>query len=286
MVERALIADGGAYSAAGDLRDVIRQVEVFGFDFATLDIRQHVKSHRAALDEIFGSLGVATGYTGLPEEQRAALLQTHIADQRPLIPADVSGFSDGTREVIETFRMIRSVLDGAHQGAIDAYVISGTEAPSDVLEALLLMKETGLSRAGGGGARLRIVPLFEAGATLAGAPATLEALLEMPVYREALRAVDDHQEVMVGYSDSNKDVGYLASGWGTYRAQARIAEVLRITVSPGSSSTVAAARSVVGAARQRRRSGTAARHGRGAPEGDRAGRGAHRQVQRPGDRPS
>lgn len=226
-VERALIADGGAYSAAGDLRDVIRQVEVFGFDFATLDIRQHVKAHRAALDEVFGTLRVVTGYALLPEDERAAFLQTHIADHRPLIPADVAGFSEETREVIETFRMIRSVLDGGHEGAIEAYVISGTEAPSDVLEALLLMKEAGLSRAGGAAARLRLVPLFEAGATLAAAPATLATLLEMPVYREALRAVGDHQEIMVGYSDSNKDVGYLASGWGTYRAQVRIAEVLR-----------------------------------------------------------
>jgi phosphoenolpyruvate carboxylase len=226
-VERALIADGGAYSAAGDLRDVLRQVEVFGFDFATLDIRQHVKAHRAALDEVFGTLRVVTGYAMLAEDERAAFLQNHIADHRPLIPADVAGFSEETQEVIETFRMIRRVLDGGHEGAIDAYVISGTEAPSDVLEALLLMKEAGLSRAGGSAARLRLVPLFEAGATLAAAPDTLATLLEMPVYREALRAVGDHQEIMVGYSDSNKDVGYLASGWGTYRAQVRIAEVLR-----------------------------------------------------------
>ena len=92
---------------------------------------------------------------------------------------------------------------------------------------LLLMKEASLARAGGSDAQLRIVPLFEAGATLAAAPGTLETLLETPVYRAALRAVGDHQEIMIGYSDSNKDVGYLASGWGTYRAQSRIAEVLR-----------------------------------------------------------
>ncbi len=96
-----------------------------------------------------------------------------------------------------------------------------------MLEVLLLMKEASLARAGGSDAQLRIVPLFEAGATLAAAPETLETLLATPVYRAALRAVGDHQEIMIGYSDSNKDVGYLASGWGTYRAQSRIAEVLR-----------------------------------------------------------
>jgi phosphoenolpyruvate carboxylase len=226
-VEHSLKADGGEFSAGGDLRDVIRQVEVFGFHYAKLDIRQHVKVHRAALDEVFATLGIVEGYAALPEPERAALLAAHIAERRPLIPGDTSRFSDGTREAIETFRMIRRALDGAHGGAIDAYIISGTEGPSDLLEVLLLMKEASLAHAGGSEARLRIVPLFEAGATLAAADQTLETLLAIPVYREALRAVGDHQEIMIGYSDSNKDVGYVGSGWGTYRAQGRIAEVLR-----------------------------------------------------------
>ncbi len=226
-VGASLRRDGGEFSAAGDLQDVIRQVEVFGFHFATLDIRQHVKVHRAALDEIFRTLGIADDYAALSEPDRAALLAAHIAERRPLIPADTARFSDPTREAIETLRMIRRALDGPHAGAIDAYIISGTEAPSDVLEVLLLMKEASLAQAGGGGAWLRVVPLFEAGATLAAADQTLETLLATPVYRAALRAVGDHQEIMIGYSDSNKDVGYVGSGWGTYRAQRRIAAVLR-----------------------------------------------------------
>jgi phosphoenolpyruvate carboxylase len=226
-VERALQEDGGGFSAAGDLRDVIRQVEVFGFHFAKLDVRQHAKVHRAALHEIFSGLRVLPDYSSLAEDQRCALLAAHIADRRPLIPADISRFSEPTQEAIETFRMISRALSGPHRGAIDAYVISGTEAPSDVLETLLFMKESSLARAGGGQAQLRIVPLFEAGATLAAAPETLEALLSTPVYRTALSAVGDHQEIMIGYSDSNKDVGYVASGWGTYRAQSKIADKCR-----------------------------------------------------------
>ena len=123
--------------------------------------------------------------------------------------------------------MIKRALSGAHAGAIDAYIISGTESASDVLEVLLLMKEASLASAGGEKAMLRIVPLFEAGATLESAPETIEKLLSTPVYRQALLAVGDHQEIMIGYSDSNKDVGYVASGWQAYRAQSRIAEVLR-----------------------------------------------------------
>jgi phosphoenolpyruvate carboxylase len=226
-VESSLRADAGGYTALGDLHDVIRQVEVFGFHFARLDIRQHAQVHRAALDEIFGELQVIDGYARLDDAARIELLVAHIDDRRPLIPADIGRFSDRTREVIDTFRTVKRALSGLHAGALDAYVISGTEGPADVLEVLLLLKEASLARAGGADAQLRIVPLFEAGATLEAAAETMAALLAIPVYREALRAVGDEQEVMIGYSDSNKDVGYVASGWGSYRAQAQIAAVLR-----------------------------------------------------------
>ncbi len=109
---------------------------------------------------------------------------------------------------------------------MQSYVVSGTEGPADLLEVLLLMKEASLAGAGGERAWLRVVPLFEAGATLAAAPETMDRLLREPVYREALRAVGDEQEVMIGYSDSNKDVGYVASGWAAYRAQTQLAEVI------------------------------------------------------------
>jgi phosphoenolpyruvate carboxylase len=227
VVKASLIADGGQYTATGDLRDLIRLVEVFGFHFGRLDIRQHAGVHRAALDEVFGNLGVAEAYGELEDAERTALLVKHIDEQRPLIPADITGFSDQTREVITTFRVVHEARAGLHRGAIDAYVISGTEGPNDLLEVLLLMKEASLARAGGREAQLRIVPLFEAGETLAAAPETMQTLLELSPYRSALAAVGDKQEVMIGYSDSNKDVGYVGSGWGTYRAQRRLAEVFR-----------------------------------------------------------
>jgi phosphoenolpyruvate carboxylase len=224
--ERSLCAGAGALTAAGDLRDVLRQVEVFGFHFARLDVREHARRHRAALDEVLRDLGIHPAYADLPDDRRCELLADLIADQRPVVPGDISGFSEDTRTVLRTFRVVRELLDTAHRGAIEAYVISGTEGPADLLEVLLLAKEAGLSRAGGEGMRLRIVPLFEAAATLRDAADTMDALLRRPVYRAALRAVGDEQEVMVGYSDSNKDAGYVASGWATYRAQERVSEVL------------------------------------------------------------
>ncbi|MEA2437649.1 MAG: phosphoenolpyruvate carboxylase, partial [Thermoleophilaceae bacterium] len=226
VAEQALRAQNASFVAEDALRDVIRQVEVFGFHFALLDVRENAAVHRAALDEILGVLGVQEGYAGLPEPERVAVLAREISDRRPLIPQDISGFSAATREVVQTFRTLYDLLRGDHPGTIDSYVISNTTAPSDLLEVLLFMKEVGLARAGGHDAELRIVPLFESGETLAQSGATIRALLETPVYRAALNAVGE-QEIMVGYSDSNKDVGYTASGWRVYRAQLEMAEVLR-----------------------------------------------------------
>jgi phosphoenolpyruvate carboxylase len=226
LVEASLHAHQGGFIADGDLRDVIRIVEVFGFHFARLDIREHADRHRAALAEIFAVLGVHEAYESLSSSERCALLAREIAERRPLIPADLSGFSAATREVVVVFRELYGLLTGAHAGAIRSYVISGTCGPEDLLEVLLLMKENRLARAGGHGAMLRVVPLFESRETLDAAAATMATLLELPVYRAALRAVEDEQEIMVGYSDSNKDVGYVASGWAIYRAQISLAELM------------------------------------------------------------
>ncbi|HEX3834949.1 MAG TPA: phosphoenolpyruvate carboxylase [Solirubrobacteraceae bacterium] len=226
-VERSLLRGPGTLTASTDLRDFIRQVEVFGFHYARVDIREHASVHRRSLAEIYRSLGVCADYENLADDERLALLQEQIADRRPLVPADIGRFSDSTRETIQTFRTLRETLSEANRGAVHTYIVSGTQGPADLLEVLLLMKESSLSEAGGRGVRLRIVPLFEAGATLRAAPATMQALLTMPVYRAALRSVGDVQEIMIGYSDSNKDVGYLASAWAAYTAQVQLAEVLR-----------------------------------------------------------
>ena len=226
VAEQALRDQNASFVAEDALRDVIRQVEVFGFHFALLDVRENSSVHRAALDEILAVLGVQEGYAQLGEQDRMAVLAREIDDRRPLIPLDIGGFSAATREVVETFRTLHDLLQGEHPGTVDSYVVSHTTCPADLLEVLLFMKEVGLARAGGESAQLRIVPLFESGETLARSGETIRTLLETPVYRAALDAVGE-QEIMVGYSDSNKDVGYVASGWSIYRAQLEMAAVLR-----------------------------------------------------------
>jgi phosphoenolpyruvate carboxylase len=212
---------------SGELRDTVRIVDVFGFHFARLDIRDHAARHERAIAETLAITGVETDYRSLSEEERVALLTREIADPRPLVPSRRAGFSDPAREVLETFDVVHEALTGSHSGSIESYIISAADAPSDVLEVLLLMKESGLSGVGGNDARLRIAPLFESGASLADAPATMSRLLALPVYEQALISSGGKQEIMIGYSDSNKDVGYLGSGWALYDAQVRLSRLFR-----------------------------------------------------------
>ncbi len=225
--ETALLASGGSFVADGLLRDVIRQVEVFGFHFARLDVRQHADKHRAAIAEILAELELCPDYEALPQDARISLLTAAIDDRRPLIPSDISGFSESTQEIVQTFRTLDDLRRGDHEGALQSYIISGCSGPVDLLEVLLLLKESRLSRAGGVDCALRIVPLFEEGETLAAAAETMRTVLAQSCYRNALAAVGDEQEIMLGYSDSNKDVGYVASGWGIYRGQLELSEVMR-----------------------------------------------------------
>lgn len=225
LIEQALRAHREPLIVMGDLRDVVRQVEVFGFHLAQLDVRDHARRHEAAVADAFAVASVEARYRDLAEADRMALLARETANPRPLIPTDLSTFGEQGREVVETFRMLREVLADGHHGAIRTYIISGADESSDALEVLLLMKETRLSAPGGEGAMLKIAPLFEQGASLAAAPAIMTELLETPVYRAALSAQDDAQEVMIGYSDSNKDIGYLASTWALYNAQTELARV-------------------------------------------------------------
>jgi phosphoenolpyruvate carboxylase len=225
LIERTLIDRGEALITGGDLHDLIRQVEVFGFHYARLDIRDHARRHEKAIDESFRLTGIAADYRSLPEDERVRILAREIESRRPIIPLDLSQYSDEAKEVIETFRLVREVLDGNHQDAIGTYIISAGEAASDVLEVLLLMKEAGLAGPGGHGARLPIAPLFEQGESLAASEGIMRELLMQPVYRNALAAQGNAQEVMVGYSDSNKELGYLASSWALYEAQVRLKEL-------------------------------------------------------------
>jgi phosphoenolpyruvate carboxylase len=167
---------------------------------------------------------VTGGYLAAGEAGRQAVLRAELASPRPLAVPDASYAA----ETLSELAILREAAE-AHRRfgpeALPNYVISKAASPSDVLEVALLLKEVGLFRPATGRLSVNIVPLFETIADLQAAPAIMEALFALPDYRRILASRDDTQEVMLGYSDSNKDGGYLTSGWELYRAETALVEV-------------------------------------------------------------
>ena len=224
LIDHSLRAHGGGAVAAGALRDVTRAIEVFGLHLATLDVRQHSERHSAALAEIFAGAGVCADYLAQSEEARVALLARALGDPRPLIPR-WAAFSPAVREVIATFHAVAAVTEELSPEAIHAVIVSMTRGASDMLATLLLAREAGLYRPEAAASSVDVVPLFETLADLAAAPSVLEACLGVPAYRAQLALRGGVQEVMLGYSDSNKDAGFVSANWALYRAQRELREV-------------------------------------------------------------
>jgi phosphoenolpyruvate carboxylase len=153
----------------------------------------------------------------MPEQQKQHLLTNELRNARPLFP-EATTFSDVTNEVIATWRMIATAYAKYGPRCIDTVIASMSEQPSDVLTMLLLAREVGIEQ------HIAIVPLFETVADLINAPKTMKTLFANPEYAAYLKTQDHHQQIMLGYSDSNKDGGYLASNWNLYKAQAAISE--------------------------------------------------------------
>ncbi len=217
LIQESLRAHRGSRLAEGRLADLVAQADTFGFHLATLDLRQHAERHAQALDEIFRRYGAA-GYAEWPEQRRVEVLTAEILGSRPLTP-DHLDFSPLTNEVVELFRLVRRAHERVGRAAIDSYVISMTRDTSDVLAVLLLAKDAGVAHA------LDVVPLFETIGDLRAAPSLLERLLDNPAYAAHLQRRGLSQQVMIGYSDSNKDGGYLTANWELHLAQRRLPAV-------------------------------------------------------------
>ncbi|GGM35616.1 phosphoenolpyruvate carboxylase [Paraliobacillus quinghaiensis] len=206
------------------LRKVIRQVEIFGFHLATLDIRNHSGEHESALTEILRQVNISADYKQLSEEDKLDVLLKVLKDPRPLISV-YDEFSEETQEMISTFRMIKEAKDTFGERAIEVYLISMTTSVSDLLEVLVLAKEVGLYRVYPDGtvlSRLHIAPLLETIDDLKNGPEMIKDLFSIPLYRKHLESRGDLQEIMLGYSDSSKDGGTLTANWELYKAQEEI----------------------------------------------------------------
>jgi len=212
IIDDSLRQHNGRHVADGELYSLIEKVRLFGLHIAPLDVREDAARYTIALKEMFAAYGVTDDYVALDEPNRQTLLIHEISSARPLFPVEPH-FGDVTNEVIATWRMIATMQRRYGVQVIDSAIASMSQAPSDILAMLLFAHEVGVAH------DLDIVPLFETIDDLQRAPAVLTALFETPIYREQLKARGDRQQVMIGYSDSNKDGGYLASNWGLYRAQ-------------------------------------------------------------------
>lgn len=217
---------GATHSSLGPIHDLLRQAEVFGLHLLTLDIREHSGRHAAAMAEILAWAGVCDQYQKRTANERFECLSQELLKTRPLIPSHLP-FSPATREVVQTFRTIAAVLEQQCPEAIENYIISGASEPAHLLEVLLLAREARLFRPGEGISRLNIVPLLESVESLRAAVPIVQRLLYEPTYRQHLQLRGNIQEVMLGYSDSSKETGFLASAWSLYRAQRDLAELGR-----------------------------------------------------------
>ncbi len=214
-VEQSLRTSQGQVLADGRLARLIITLRVCGFHFATLDIRQHAERHTSALNEIFGCYSqYKIRWEDLDEEQKIRQLVPEFKTTRPL--TSELNFSEETNETVRVFRTIRQAHRRLGPQSIDTYVISMTKKPSHVLEVLLLAKDSSLW------GKIDITPLFESIEDLEQIPGILRRLFQVPSYREHLRARGNHQAIMIGYSDSNKDGGYLSATWSLYKAQIAI----------------------------------------------------------------
>ena len=221
IIRRSLKGNKGSKTAEIEIDALIKRVEVFDFRLVRLDIREEASKHTRAICEIFQRLGIYLDFSDLSEEEKIRVLTTEIENRRPLIYEGMN-LSPECIRTVETFRVIKWARENISPEAINTYIISMTHEISDILTVLLLAKETGLYR---GLASIDIVPLFETIDDLRRSGEIMDELFSLPVYRKYLEQRGDLQEIMLGYSDSNKDGGILTSGWELYKAQKTLRDV-------------------------------------------------------------
>jgi phosphoenolpyruvate carboxylase len=232
IIEASLAAHHANALAAPRLQPLIRAVQVFGFHLATVDLRQSSDKHEAVIAELLKVARIEPDYSALPEEARRAVLLKLLDDARPL-RVRAADYSEHTRSELAIFETALELLQRYGRAALRHYIISHTEDVSDLLEVMLLLKETGLLRgtlSDSAKTDLIVSPLFETIGDLRNAAGIMRALYEVPgisamMKRSGIDGAVSEQDIMLGYSDSNKDGGSFTSNWELYRAEIELVEL-------------------------------------------------------------
>ncbi|MEX0769892.1 MAG: phosphoenolpyruvate carboxylase [Balneolaceae bacterium] len=228
MIESSLI-DCNLHDIAkyGRFQNLLIRAKTFGFHLAGLDIRQHSELHAGAVSELLQLADVEKGYEDLPEQEKVDLLVRELKNPRPLLPIGVKVSAD-TDRILSVFNLLKEIIE-LDENAFGDYIISMTHGISDMLEVLILSKEAGLWKyqKKSVSSKINVVPLFETIEDLDKSAELMEIILNNDLYRKQLESREMFQEIMLGYSDSNKDGGYLMANWALQKAQEELGAVLR-----------------------------------------------------------
>ena len=226
VINNSLVTNGCTILANGRLQYLRRAVDVFGFQLASLDLRQNSEVHERVVGEMLGLVEPGLDYNALAEPKRIALLLAELSTARPL-GSPFLRYSDETASELAILRATAEAHRRYGPNSVPHYVISKATGVSDILETALLAKEAGLLRPTDGGLAIDIVPLFETIEDLRNCGPVMDELVGIDAYRRLLDSRGGVQEVMLGYSDSNKDGGFLTSGWELYKAEVALVELFR-----------------------------------------------------------
>jgi len=225
IIRASLKENGSELLAQGRIRHLRRAVDCFGFYLASLDMRQNSDVHERLVAELFEGVHPGTDYAKLEEDDRIALLVEELENKRPLLRQDMK-YSEEAEKELGIFRMANKLKSKYGEAAIRNSIISNTQSASDLLELAAIMKQTGLVSPEGE-TTMNLIPLFETIGDLQACPEIMNRLLSIPQYRRLVDVMGGTQEVMLGYSDSNKDGGFITSGWELYKAEIKLIELFK-----------------------------------------------------------
>ncbi|PZQ45978.1 MAG: phosphoenolpyruvate carboxylase, partial [Rhodovulum sulfidophilum] len=225
VIDRSLRSHQAIAVADGRLLDLRRKLRSFGFHLASVDLRQNAAVHETTVAELFEAIAPGTNYLGMDEASRVAILRRELGSPRALLRPFWT-YSEKTAGEIALFQAAKEIIDRFGPRAICTSIISNAQSVSDMLELCVLLKEAGILGLDGT-CGLAVVPLFETIADLRNGPGIMRELFAIPEYRRVVAAQRNEQEIMLGYSDSNKDGGLVTSSWELFKAERALVALFR-----------------------------------------------------------